>query len=116
MRYAIIEEGAAGQINRILSTTDTYIEVPDDVSDDTHFFNQDIGAVEPKATPEVTASVDGLVVTLTGVPVGAAISVNGISDTADAETFEIELEAPGRYQIRVFGMPAYRERSLTVEV
>ncbi|MDF3917530.1 hypothetical protein P3W43_01530 [Salinicola salarius] len=112
--YAVVEEN--GFISAIHQTPDRYVEATADIRDDTHYFDLDSETIQPKATPDIQASVDGLVVTLTGVPVGAIIAVNGISDTADAETFEIDLEAPGAYQIRVYGVPAYREQTLTVEV
>ncbi|KFF48088.1 hypothetical protein GY26_15945 [Gammaproteobacteria bacterium MFB021] len=112
--YAIVEDD--GTISRVHSTPDLYVEASPDVTDATHYYDRDSREIREKLPAEVSASVDGLTITLVGVPVGALVDIRGHRQQAESDTLTVEVDAPGQYDIRVHGVPRYLDAALTVEV
>ena len=68
------------------------------------------GSVAPRPQLEIEASGN----TLTGVPLGAVIIIEGQTYTATSATVELEFTLPGTYEVKIERWP-YITEVLTVE-
>lgn len=69
-----------------------------------------------KDTLNLTTHVEGLMVTVSGLPDGSLISVNEMSATPESEALSIEFDLPGTYTIEIEPPVQYLAQTLEVTV
>lgn len=109
-----------GEISQVITGGARYIEVPEgsDISDDTHYVDVTTTPNEIREREEIPydLKVEGLVVTLTGLPTGLAVSTNKLSTITDNEPLLIEYDVPGTYLITLSGRVNYLDHETEVTV
>lgn len=111
--YAVVNDK---EINQVLSTTFLHVECADDVSDITHFYNTDTSQIELKHELQYTISVDGLEVTISGLPENLYVHTNNMHTMTDSEDLVVEYDIPGIYTIELSGRAEYLITTIDVEV
>jgi hypothetical protein len=114
MRYAVCD--SEGSILRILYGPLHYVECDESVSDDTHYFDVKEGEIKIKLDLDVTYNVNGLSVTLYGIPDGMTVETNSTLGFSDGDNFEITYDVPGDYNVTISGLANYKEKELEVTV
>jgi len=96
----------------------SFLECEEGCSDDAHFV--DLSGPGPrireKSSLDTEHDISGFVVTLTALPDGTRLEVEGLEIESDADGAEVEFEAPGTYEIRLSPPPQYRDDVLEVTV
>ncbi|QPI65942.1 hypothetical protein [Vreelandella venusta] len=109
-----------GEISQVITGGARYIEVPEgsDISDDSHYVDVTTTPNEIRKREEISfgLKIEGLVVTLTGLPVGLTVSTNKLSTVTDNEPLLIEYDVPGTYRIALSGRVNCLDRELEVTV
>lgn len=112
--YAVYDD--SGFIKQLISTLNHYVEVGDEVSDDTHYVDITTHAVEAKQLLNPETTVDGLVATLTGLPKGLNVETNNLGTVTDDSPLVIEYDVPGTFVISLSGRVDYLSCELEVTV
>lgn len=113
LNYAMVQPN--GQIMQVTSGPYRFIRCDETVTDESHYVTDD-DVIELKRPVELDISVEGLTVTITGLPLGIKIETNGMETEADDEPLIITYDIPGSYHIFMSGHVEYLNRSLEVEV
>jgi len=117
-RIDSIFRGAEQQALLQLEEGNRLVEVTEDVTDETHFvdLDGDTPISKSKRAFDVSYGVAGLTVTLQSLPYGSVVMVGPLETVADESPVEIEFDAPGTYEIRIYPPPQYRDEVLEVTV
>ncbi|WP_110665210.1 hypothetical protein [Salinicola halophilus] len=112
--YAIVND--EGFIERTHAAPNRYIEVGSEVSDTTHYFDHDADEIRKRESYELEQSLDGLTLTLTGLPDGTRATVAGHQDIARDGALKVEFDQPGSYNVFLEAGPRYMDCEFDVEV
>lgn len=86
-------------------------------SDVSHFVDiSEEHEIKPRMALNTRLDTRGLSVTVTGLALGTRLSVEEVEVISDSERVEIEFDAPGTYEIRIYPPPQYRDEVLEVTV
>jgi len=96
----------------------SFIPCSEDFSDDTHYV--DLSGDDPvllgREESGITVEKNGLSATIFDIPEGSLVRVGESSVVSGGETTEIEFDAPGTYEIRIYPPPQYLDEVLEVTV
>lgn len=112
--YAMVRPD--GRITQIMTAPYWLLACDATISDDTHYADMATGAIYPKRMAEVAQSVDGLTVTLSGLPAGMTVSSNGMSTMTDDDPLVIDYDLPGTYAVELSGHVEYQDTTVEVTV
>ncbi len=113
-RYAVADP--KGRISWVTAGPYLYITCDDTVRDDTHYVDVDTAKIHAKRPIEAEQSIDGLTVTLAGLPAGLTVATNGMDTVTDGTPLVITYDVPGTYEIRLSGHIEYLDRIEEVTV
>ena len=113
-RYAVAD--AEGRISWVTSGPYLYIACDESVSDDTHYVDIQTGEIEAKQAFDIQPVIEGLTVTLAGLPAGLAVVTNGMDTLTDDDPLVITYDVPGTYEITLRGHVEYLDRVEEVTV
>lgn len=105
--YALTDE--TGQIMQVVNGPYRYIKCTGNVMDNTHYADE-AGVIHEKRPLTFDETVDGLTLTLSGLPAGLRATTNGMDTVTDDEPLVIEYDVPGTYEIKLSGHVAYLDR------
>lgn len=105
-----------GRIVRVIAGPYDYLPCDESVRDDTHYVDVDAGEIQPKRPLETHQGVDGLTVTLMGLPAGLAVATNNMETVTDDQPLVIEYDLPGTYTVRFSGHVQYLDHEMEVTV
>jgi len=91
--------------------------LPDDYPDgidETHYIND--GGIAEKLPLALQHEPYNLSSVIEGVPPGSLVLVEDVEVFSDSTTVEVEFDAPGTYEIRIYPPPQYRDEVLEVTV
>ena len=96
----------------------SFIPCSEDCSDDTHYVDLSGGdpVVLGREESGITIEKNDLKATIYDIPEGSLVRVGESSVVSDGETTEIEFDAPGTYEIRIYPPAQYRDEVLEVTV
>lgn len=112
--YAVAEP--SGRIAWVSKGPYLYIPCDDTVRDDTHYVDAATGEIHAKRPIDAEQSIDGLTVTLAGLPAGLTVATNGLDTVTDGTPLVISYDLPGTYEIRLSGHIEYLDRIEEVTV
>lgn len=113
-RYAVADP--KGRISWVTTGPYVYIACDESVRDDTHYVDVATGEVHAKRQIDAALSIDGLTVTLAGLPAGLTVATNGMDAVTDGTPLVISYDLPGTYEIRLSGHVEYLDRVEEVTV
>lgn len=113
-RYAVADP--KGRISWVTTGPYLYIACDESVRDDTHYVDVGTGEIQPKRPIDAEQSIDGLKVTLAGLPAGLTVATNGMDTVTDDTPLVIEYDLPGTYTIRFSGHVRCLDHELEVTV
>lgn len=105
-----------GQIFQITTGPYLYIECDETVSDDTHYIDVSTGEIKEKLTLTLNKTIEGLTVTIFGLPAGLTAATNSMETVTDGEPLVVEYDIPGNYTITLTGRVEYMDHELEVTV
>ncbi|MBT2771304.1 hypothetical protein J7J47_03550 [Halomonas sp. ISL-60] len=111
--YAVVQDK---EIMQMMTTPYLYVECIDTVSDITHYYNTDSQEIEHKMDLQYDIQINGLEVTITGLPTDLNVYTNNMHTQTDNEDLIIEYDIPGLYKIEISGRAEYLETTIDVEV
>ena len=112
-RYAMVN---GKEIAQVLQTPFTHIECGDDVFDHTHYYDEATREIRPKLAFDYVLDIEGLTVTLTGLPEGVLVETNGMDTLTDDKPVVITYDVPDTYEIQLSGCPECLNTGLEVFV
>jgi hypothetical protein len=117
---AVFDSGS-GKIESVVSGSPefikkqgNFIECDSDVSDTTHYVSG--GKVKKKTAFTYQVKLQGLMLTIEGLPVNTMITVGAYSVLTDNKPTVIEFDIPGTYTVTLNGLIGYLEEDLEVTV
>ena len=113
-RYAVADP--KGRISWVTTGPYLYIACDDTVRDDTHYVDVATGEIHAKRPIDAEQSIDGLTVTLAGLPAGLTVATNGMDTVTDGTPLVISYDLPGTYEIRLSGHVEYLDCTEEVTV
>ncbi|SDI27793.1 hypothetical protein SAMN04487867_10458 [Vreelandella titanicae] len=107
-----------GEIAQVITGGARYIKVPDgeDIADDTHYVDTQTDAVLAKSELEFKVSVDGLAVTIDGLPEDLTVTANNMQVMTDSTPLVVIFDVPGAYSIELGGRIDYLSQVVEVAV
>ncbi len=114
--YYYAMAGPGGRIIQVTNGPYLYIACDDTVRDDTHYVDVATGEIHAKRPIYAEQSIDGLTVTLAGLPAGLTVATNGMDTVTDGTPLVITYDLPGTYEIRLSGHIEYLDRVEEVTV
>lgn len=105
--YAMVDDD--GAILQITHGPYRYIKCAEYVTDDTHYADE-ASVIHEKRPLTFDETVDGLTLTLSGLPAGLRATTNGMETVTDDEPLVIEYDVPGAYEIKLSGHVEYLDR------
>ncbi|MGP9417286.1 hypothetical protein ACT3R4_18060 [Halomonas sp. AOP7-E1-9] len=115
-KYAVAKQ--TGEILQVITGGFRYIEVPEeeDVHDTTHYIDISNDEIKAKQKIMIRSKINGLSLTMSGLPSGLNVETNGMAIITDDEPLVIEYDVPGIYQVALSGRVDYLDEVLEVTV
>ena len=82
----------------------------------THYVDVATRQVRAKRSLELSQRIDGMTITLDGIPAGVTVATNGQQVVTDGTPLVITFDVPGTYRIQLNGHIEYLEETLEVTV
>lgn len=112
--YAITDP--KGRITQTMSVPYLLLRCDESVRDDTHYADVSTGEIHSKRPLEMDQEIEGLTVTLAGLPAGLSVTANGMATVTDDDPLVITFDVPGTYSIELTGHVEYLDRVEEVTV
>lgn len=113
MKYAII---IGQEITQTLSTPFLHIECEEDVTDITHYYDEQAHEIVHKKSLQIDVDIKQLTVTVAGLPTNLTVETNNMSTITDNTPLVIDYDISGTYTITLSGHVEFLDHEMEVTV